>query len=218
MKNEIKIPTLAELVEESPTSEKENALLVLLNQNPPEKWIENHPMAGIPYLPINRVEYLLSKIYGKWSVDIKAVQILANSIVVTVRVNVKNPITGKWEYQDGVGASPIQTDKGAGAMDWNKAKANGVQMSAPSAETYAIKDACEKFGKIFGRDLGRKNSMDYTALLKVKEEQPNIEDLELLFEMKKEVLTLDEQKFAIRIIENKEVKSFANLRKLLMQK
>lgn len=91
-------------------------------------------------------------------------------------------------------------------------------MSAPSAETYAIKDACEKFGKIFGRDLGRKNSMDYTALLKVKEEQPNLEDLELLFEMKKEVLTLDEQKFALRIIENKETKSFVNLRKLLMQK
>jgi hypothetical protein len=41
-----------------------------------------------------------------------------------------------------------------------------VQKAAPAAETYAVKDAAEKFGKIFGRDVSRKGSMNYTDLLK----------------------------------------------------
>jgi hypothetical protein len=67
---------------------------------------------------------------------------------------------------DGIGAAPIQTDKGAGATDWNAVKTDGVQKAAPAAETYAVKDAAEKFGKIFGRDVSRKGSMNYTDLLK----------------------------------------------------
>ena len=69
-------------------------------------------------------------------------------------------------WQDGIGAAPIQTDKGAGATDWNAVKTDGVQKAAPAAESYAVKDAAEKFGKIFGRDVSRKGSMNYTDLLK----------------------------------------------------
>ena len=93
-------------------------------------------------------------------------QILANSVCVTVRLFVTNPITGETEWQDGIGAAPIQTDKGAGATDWNSVKTDGVQKAAPAAESYAIKDAAEKFGKIFGRDVSRKTTMDYNSLLK----------------------------------------------------
>lgn len=170
MSNLSKIPTMNELVTETEMTLKENALMVILNQPPPEKWLVNHPMiSGYKYLPIERVEYLLTRIFGKWWVEIKNVQVIANSSVVTVRVYVKNPITGEIDWNDGVGAQPIQTDKGQGAMDWNFAKSDGVQKSVPSAETYAIKDACDKFGKIFGKDVSRKTNLDYSTLLKTKE-------------------------------------------------
>ena len=172
--NEVaKIPSLSELVKDTEMSLKENALMVILNQEPPKEWLKDHPMIpGYRYLPIERVEYLLTRIFGKWWVEIKNVQQVANSMVVTVRVHVINPLTGEVDWQDGVGAQSIQTDKGAGAMDWNAAKADGVQKAVPSAETYAIKDACDKFGKIFGKDVSRKNQINYNKLLKIKEENP----------------------------------------------
>ena len=167
MSNISKIPTMQELVQDTEASLKDNALSVILNQEPPSAWLVNHPMiSGYKYLPIERVEYLLTRIYTQWWVEVKNVQTVAHSVVVTVRVYVKNPITLEVEFQDGIGASPIQTDKGAGAMDWNAAKNDGVQKAAPSAETYAIKDAAEKFGKLFGKDISRKHSMSYDSLLK----------------------------------------------------
>lgn len=162
-----KLPTLQELLVENEDSLKQNALTVLLNQDPPAKWLVQHPMIrDYRYIPIEKIEYLLTRIFGNWNVEIRGTQIVANSVVVTVRLHVNNPINGEPMWQDGIGAAPIQTDKGAGATDWNAVKTDGVQKAAPAAETYAIKDAAEKFGKIFGRDVSRKGSMNYTDLLK----------------------------------------------------
>jgi len=162
-----KLPTLQELLVENEDSLKQNALTVLLNQDPPAKWLVQHPMIrDYRYIPIEKIEYLLTRIFGNFNVEIRGTQIVANSVVVTVRLHVNNPISGEAMWQDGIGAAPIQTDKGAGATDWNAVKTDGVQKAAPAAETYAIKDAAEKFGKIFGRDVSRKGSMNYTDLLK----------------------------------------------------
>jgi hypothetical protein len=162
----IKIPSLDEIVRDSeitPT-QKANDLMVLLNQNPPKAWVKQHPMTKGDYLPIERVEYLLSRVFKKWWVEVKNVQCIANSVVCTVRLYVVDPF-GNESFQEGVGASPIQTDKDKGAMDWNYAKADGVMKAAPSAESYAIKDAAEKFGKLFGKDLNRKEHIEYDTLI-----------------------------------------------------
>jgi hypothetical protein len=162
-----KVPTLQELITETEDTIKQNALMVILNQQPPAAWLSEHPMIrGYKYIPIERVEWLLSRIFGKWWVEIKETAILANSVVVTVRLWVINPLTGEHQFQDGIGAAPVQTDKGAGASDWNAVKSDGVQKAAPSAESYAIKDAAEKFGKIFGKDVSRKMNLDYNSMLK----------------------------------------------------
>lgn len=163
----MKIPTLQDLVTETEDTIKQNALTVILNQQPPAQWLAEHPMIrGYKYIPIERVEWLLTRIFSKWWVEIKDTKILANSVVITVRLFVINPLTGEEQFQDGIGAAPIQTDKGAGASDWNAVKSDGVQKAAPSAESYAIKDAAEKFGKIFGKDVSRKMNLDYNQMLK----------------------------------------------------
>jgi len=213
------IPTLAELIkDENELSLADNALTVILNQPPPDKWLSLHPIAKIknaenkeaplPYLPINKVEYLLTKIFGKWWVEVKTATCIANSVAVTVRLYVTNPITKEVQWNDGVGAAPIQTDKGAGAMDWNAAKSTGVQIALPAAETYAIKDAAEKFGKIFGKDLGRKETMDYTPLLKTK---PDHETLCQLLEQKQGKLTKQQQEDFSRILNDKEENSYQKM-------
>jgi hypothetical protein len=172
-----KVPTMQELVETSEQDLKENALTVILNQNPPDAWLKQHPMiGGYRYLPIERVEYLLTRVFGKWSVEVKDVQVIANSVAVTVRLHVSNPITGEVDIQEGVGAAPIQTKKGAGAMDWNQAQTTGVQMALPMAKTYAVKDAAEQFGKLFGKDVARKTQIDYNSLLKENPKTDPVED------------------------------------------
>lgn len=208
----VKIPTLQELVEETETSLKENKLLVILNQEPPKQWVKVHPISKGDYLPIERVEYLLSRIYGKWWTEVQAVQCVANSVVVTVRLFVTNPLTREVEHQDGIGAAPIQTDKGSGAMDWNHAKSDGVTKAAPAAESYAIKDAAEKFGKIFGKDLNRKEEIGYADLLKVEIKH---EDLEQLWEVKKESVPAEKYPDCERVVTNKEKSSYNKLFKYL---
>lgn len=166
MSNITKLPSFQELITETEQTIKQNALMVLLNQEPPKAWLIQHPMIkGYSYMPIEKIEYLLTRIFTKWWVEVRSVQIIANSVCVTIRLFVINPLNGETEWQDGIGAAPVQTDKGAGATDWNSVKTDGVQKAAPAAETYAVKDAAEKFGKVFGRDVSRKSSMNYTELL-----------------------------------------------------
>jgi hypothetical protein len=44
-------------------------------------------------------------------------------------------------------------------------------MAAPAAESYALKDAAEKLGRIFGKDINRKDTIDITPSLQNKAEQ-----------------------------------------------
>ena len=169
--SEQKLPTIQDLSQETELTKKENGLMVLLNQPPPEKWLVSHPfIVGHRYLPIARVEYLMDRIFTKWWTEILDSKVVANSMVVTVRLFAVSPINGELLHNDGIGATPIQTKKGAGAMDFNQAQPSGVQMAAPSAKSYAFKDAAESFGKLFGKDVARKEQIDYNSLLKTDAE------------------------------------------------
>jgi len=184
------LPTLKDLYSgELETKENQNTLNVLLNQPPQAAWLKDHPMATkeimidgrkvkvpVQYIPIERIEYLLTRLFLQWRVEVKQIQVIANSCVVSVRLHYQNILNDEWSWQDGIGAAPIQTDSGKGAMDWNYAKNDGVMKSAPAAESYAIKDAAEKIGKIFGKDLNRKDEIGYDSLLnKVSKEEKHDE-------------------------------------------
>lgn len=150
------IVTVEELYSDKAIAKKNNDLNIILNTDPKPEWVKAHPMArNVKYLPIERIEFLLTNIFIKWRVEVKKVQTIANSVVVTVRLHVKDPITNEWDFQDGVGAAPIQTKKGAAATDFTQVLSDALMKASPAAETYAIKDAAEKFGKIFGKDLNR---------------------------------------------------------------
>ena len=159
------LPKLTDLLTDIELKADQNDLNILLNAPPRDTWIKQHPFAkGVKYLPIERVEYLLTRIFIRWHVEIKSVQILANSIVTTVRLYYLDRLSNQMLWQDGVGAAPLQINSGKGAIDFNEIKSNAVMLAAPASETYAIKDAAEKIGKIFGKDLNRHDQIMYDSL------------------------------------------------------
>jgi hypothetical protein len=160
------LPTIADLYanDQLPAINRDSVFQVLVNQEPKQEWVKKHPMTNDFYIPIERVEWLLTNIFLKWRVEIKDSKMVGNSIVVTVRLHYFNQLDNEWTWQDGIGASPLQTEKNAGAIEWDKIKSAAVQMGAPAAESYAVKDAAEKIGKLFGKDLNRKDNLNYEAL------------------------------------------------------
>ena len=144
---------------------QENQLNLLLNQEPKKEWIKDHPIVkNIKYLPIERVEWMLTNIFIKWRVEVRDYKLIGNSVCVNVRLNYLSPVTNEWDYQDGLGAAPLQTDKDAGAIEFDKLKNDAVMKALPAAESYAVKDAAEKLGKLFGKDLNRADKIMYDTL------------------------------------------------------
>ena len=116
-------------------------LKFILNSGVNTKWLKTHPTAkNVKYLPIDKIEILLDMIFQEWRIELLSVSQLAQSVCVTVRVHYKNPITGEWSFHDGVGASPLQTNAGKSAADLANIKNNAVQLAAPAAKSYAIKE------------------------------------------------------------------------------
>lgn len=157
----------------------QDRLREVLNKQPSVNWIKEHPLAkGVKYIPIDKTETLLDAIFQEWRVEIKNVFQLAQSICAIIRLHYKNPITGEWTYHDGTGAVPLKTDKGFTAADLSHIKSDAVATGAPAAVSFAIKDAADHIGKLFGRDLNRKDTITMPSIYKVNVEDAKVGESE----------------------------------------
>lgn len=127
----------------------------IVNTMPRPKWVRiNQFSNGAKYLPIRIVEQLLTKIFPFWQVEqVGEPKILGNSIVVSVHLKVYNPILKDWLTYCGVGAVPIEVQKGASPTDFAKINAKAMHKNVPSAMSFAISNASKKIGRIFGSHL-----------------------------------------------------------------
>lgn len=191
MSNIVKKETYGNLAE----IRKHEELTVALNQNPPAEWVKEHPFIKVEetkpdgskkkvplkYLPIERVEFLLDSLFkGYYRIEVIHVGMLLNAVQVTVRVHYKHPITDEWMFHDGLGCSEIQTTSGSGALklDMSNINRGALVMAVPNAKSVAIKDACDHLGKLFGRNLNRKDTINYgmdLTLIPMDEKHPNWE-------------------------------------------
>lgn len=170
--------TFSSLVSDLEKASKEDKLNELLNMQPHQSWLKQRP-AGKgqgKYMPIDKIELLLTSIFQRWYVEVKQTQFIGNSVVVTITLHYWVPGFNEWRKTDGVGAAPLQVDSGADATDASALKSSAVQMAAPMAKTYAIKDAAQSLGAIFGRDVNRKDSAKFegkyaSAYERVKEHE-----------------------------------------------
>lgn len=192
-----KLPSISSLYNSD--LDKENQLNVLLNQEPPKEWMQKHPLGGGQYIPVERIEYLMTRIFVNWHIEVLDYKLIANSLTCHVRVHYQDPVSGQMKFTDGVGASPIQTDKGFGAVDFNHMKNDAVMKALPAAKTFAFKDAVEVLGKLFGKDINRKEKIAYDGLLGNFRTVPKLSDLLA----KIEKLDKEKQEFYKEMIEEK---------------
>lgn len=167
------LPTLAELTQDKELSLKQDALNYLLNQEVPTQWIKQHPFVNIKinnqnqalqYIPVERVKLLLTQIFQVWESEIIDYKALFNAVSVQVRLRVRNPLNGEWITHDGVGAVDVQTKSGASAADLSQINANAVMKALPAAASYALKNAAEKLGTIFGGNLQKYDIASFIPL------------------------------------------------------
>lgn len=202
------LPTIAELTGDVELALKNDQLNLLLNQAPPQNWVKTHPyIKGHNYLPIDKVELMLKRIFKRYRIEITGQGIAFNGVWVTVRLHYQNPIDGVWDYHDGIGAMQLQTKAGTSPADLININNGAISMAFPIAKTLAIKDAADMFGKLFGADLNRKDTLAYTTDKGLNKDEM-LTELKELYELKKEMLPPDEQTHFERIISCKETKSY----------
>jgi len=152
------LPKLADLYNDVDMVAKQDQLNFLLGQNPKAEWIKVHPyIQGWKYIPIDKVEWLLRRIFKSYKIEVTGQGTAFNGVWVTVRVHYLNPTTGEWSYHDGIGAQQLQTKKGTSPAEMQNINSGAVSMAFPIAKTIAIKDACDHFGRLFGSDLNRRD-------------------------------------------------------------
>jgi hypothetical protein len=158
------LPTLQELYEgDVNLLFKNEQFNLLMSQKPNEKWIKENKFAGnSKYIPVGVIETLLQRIFKCYRVEILREGTAFNSVYVTVRLHYTSPVTGNWEFHDGIGAVQLQVKQGSSAAQLENINNNAVMMAFPMAKSYALKDAAEHIGAIFGRDLNRKDTMVLT--------------------------------------------------------
>jgi len=178
MSKELVKQTISALYKEDAVLELANldVFNTLINQKPPQKWIKKNPYANNSlYLPIDKVEFLLRKIYKRYRVEVLTVQQMFNAVQVTVRLHYLHPVTNEWDWMDGTGAKSLQLKKGSTSFDFSNINTNAVDMATPIATTMAMKNAASKLGRIFGGDMNRNEIMEIVQDETLQEKKFNIE-------------------------------------------
>lgn len=173
---ESKLPTLQELFDENIKSiGKYEGLNKILSTPPPTKWVKEHPyISNYKYLPIDKVEYLLRKIFKRYRIKITGQGTAFNGVWVTVRVYYLDPVSNEMDWQDGIGAIQLQTKSGTSPADLININNGAVSMAFPIAKTMAIKDACDLIGDIFGANLNRRDVQAFEVDPKIAEKYANV--------------------------------------------
>jgi hypothetical protein len=126
-----------------------------LNREPKKEWIQVNKFSdNAKYLPIRIVENLLRSFFGVYQTEIVGQpHIIGNSVVVSVHLKVYHPILKEWLTYAGIGAVPIELEKGASPLQFEQIKAKALHKNIPAAKSFAVSNAAKSIGRIFGSDL-----------------------------------------------------------------
>lgn len=159
MNNQLVIKPQIELVPLDPQGEPKYTNLTelkdILKSHPRSSWIKTNQYSNnARYLPIRIVEELLSGLFPFWQVEQQGQpHILGNSVVISVQLKVLNPLLGQWMSYAGVGAVPIELEKGAAPTDFSKINPKALHKNVPAALSFAVSNAAKKLGPLFGSHL-----------------------------------------------------------------
>jgi len=204
------LPILSDLykADDIATLFKTDQFNLLMNQAPEPKWVLENKFAGnSKYIPIGILETLLQRIFKEFRVEVMREGTMFNSVYVTIRLHYLHPISGEWGFHDGVGSAQVQTKGGASPADLQNINNNAVMMALPMAKSYAIKDACDHFGKLFGRDLNRKDTMGF-GVDKNLDTDTKHSELVAIYEEKIDFIPADSFDAITKVVNDKKVKEY----------
>lgn len=207
------LPVISDLydVQNIENAFKTDQFNLLMNQQPEPKWVLENKYAGnSKYIPIGILETLLQRIFKEFKVEVMREGTMFNSVYVTIRLHYLHPVSNDWSYHDGVGSAQIQTKAGASPADLSSINNNAVMMALPMAKSYAIKDACDHFGKLFGRDLNRKETMIFGVDKNLNKDE-QLQEIIRLFEDFPNKIPSNEFNNVQRVIDKKEVLSYRKI-------
>lgn len=117
------------------------------------------------YLPIRYYERLAMQLFfGRVKYEIIHYGNVFNEMVVHTRFHYCHPVTGEWQYSDGVAAHQITQDADTKVADFAlHKKGNALKTVMGAAYSESLKNAMKKLGVIFGGDLNRKIEDEYDA-------------------------------------------------------
>jgi hypothetical protein len=133
----------------------------ILNKTPSASWIKENPYTKSKYIPIRILETLMRSIFGQFqSEQPHPAQLIGNSVIAYERVRYFHPVHAHWMNLDGIGAVPIQMQKGASPTDFSKINAQGLHKVVPAAVGFARSNALKKLGRLFGSELNAEDTID----------------------------------------------------------
>lgn len=156
-----------------------------LNTNPPQESVESTPDRKASTVVISHIEMSLDELFlGQWRTEHFTWSTIANEVVGSLELVVIHPVTGVEIRRVGAASVVIMVDKvpdelkdnpqhrNQWAINPSNKKPNALDLSFPKLKTECLKNAAQSLGKIFGRDLNRKNRDEYKPFKIVKAEQP----------------------------------------------
>jgi hypothetical protein len=145
-----------------------------LNSQPSDEGVESTPDGKARTLVISHIEMTLDELFfGQWSTENFNWNTIANEVQGCLELVVVHPITGERIKRLGCASVIIMVDRvpdslkndpqarNQWALSPSNKKPNALDLAFPKLKAECLKNAAQSLGKIFGRDLNRKNADTY---------------------------------------------------------
>ena len=143
-----------------------------LNSQPSELAVESTPDKKASTVVISHIEMTLDELFfGQWKTENFKWAAIANEVQGALELVCIHPVTGFEIRRTGAASIIIMVDRApeniAGqernqwALNPSNKKPNALDMAFPKLKSECLKNAAQSLGKIFGRDLNRKNADKY---------------------------------------------------------
>ena len=143
-----------------------------LNSAPSELAVESTPDRKAQTVVISHIEMTLDELFfGQWKTENFKWNAIANEVQGSIELVAVHPVTGFEIRRTGAASIIIMVDRvpdgvaGTERNQWalnpSNKKANALDMAFPKLKSECLKNAAQSLGKIFGRDLNRKNVDQY---------------------------------------------------------
>lgn len=140
-----------------------------LQNSPPDSWIKSRSLGNgksSKYIPLGIQQALADKFFRECDVVEENYQVIVNEILCTVKIcYLPDYPYSDHRYMTGSGSKPIQMDTGSSPAKFPIGKkTNALEYNAPAARAAAISNAFTTFANLFGRNLGREMSSNFSLI------------------------------------------------------